>query len=83
VRKPRRSVELARPARRRDNRAIAGTRFTTLELNLSVLGAARDGEVLTAVGEPLHIGSRSQVWEVKVFREERLTGNFTCTQMLL
>jgi uncharacterized protein (TIGR00369 family) len=57
--------------------------FTTLELKMNVLAAASDGDVLTAVGEPLHVGSRTQVWQVKVFREERLVANFTCTQMVV
>ena len=57
--------------------------FTTVELKVNVLAAASDGDVLEAVGEPLHLGSRTQVWQVKVFRAERLVANFTCTQMVL
>jgi 1,4-dihydroxy-2-naphthoyl-CoA hydrolase len=57
--------------------------FTTIELKVNVLAAAREGDVLEAVGEPLHVGSRTQVWQVKVFRAERLVANFTCTQMVL
>jgi uncharacterized protein (TIGR00369 family) len=55
-----------------------GSGFTTVEL-----ASASAGDVLTALGEPLHVGARTQVWQVKVFREERLAANFTCTQMVL
>jgi 1,4-dihydroxy-2-naphthoyl-CoA hydrolase len=61
----------------------AGGGFTTVELKINVLASASDGDVLTAVGEPLHVGGRTQVWQVKVFREQRLVANFTCTQMVL
>jgi 1,4-dihydroxy-2-naphthoyl-CoA hydrolase len=57
--------------------------FTTVELKVNVLASAREGDVLTAVGEPLHLGARTQVWQVKVFRGERLAANFTCTQIVL
>jgi uncharacterized protein (TIGR00369 family) len=57
--------------------------FTTVELKMNVLGSATAGDVLEAVGEPLHIGARTQVWQVKVFRERRLMANFTCTQLVL
>jgi len=57
--------------------------FTTVELKINVLASARNGDELTAVGEPLHVGSRTQVWEVQVFRAERLAANFVCTQIVL
>jgi uncharacterized protein (TIGR00369 family) len=57
--------------------------FTTVELKINVLASARDGDTLTALGEPLHVGSRTHVWQVQVFREERLAANFVCTQMVL
>jgi 1,4-dihydroxy-2-naphthoyl-CoA hydrolase len=60
-----------------------GGGFTTVELKINVLASASDGDVLEAVGEPLHVGSRTQVWQVKVLRGERLVANFTCTQMVL
>jgi 1,4-dihydroxy-2-naphthoyl-CoA hydrolase len=60
-----------------------GVGFTTVELKINVLASARDGDVLTAVGVPLHVGSRTQVWEVRVLREERLAANFLCTQIIL
>ena len=62
--------------------------FTTAELKMNVLGAGRPGDELLAVGELLHAGSRTQVWEVRVRRAEdeqpdRLMANFLCTQMVL
>jgi 1,4-dihydroxy-2-naphthoyl-CoA hydrolase len=60
-----------------------GRGFTTVELKINVLASAGEGDELTAVGEPLHVGSRTQVWQVKVFRGERLAANFSCTQIVL
>jgi uncharacterized protein (TIGR00369 family) len=57
--------------------------FTTVELKINVLAAASAGDELTAVGEQLHGGSRTQVWQVQVFRAERLAAHFVCTQMVL
>jgi uncharacterized protein (TIGR00369 family) len=60
-----------------------GRGFTTVELKINVLTSAKAGDELTAVGEPLHVGSRTQVWEVRVERDGRLAANFVCTQMVL
>ena len=60
-----------------------GRGFTTVELKINVLASAIEGDELTAVGEPLHVGSRTHVWQVKVFRGARLAAHFTCTQMVL
>jgi len=38
-------------------RLVAGLGFTTAELKLNVFAAGREGDVLDAVGEPLHVGS--------------------------
>lgn len=62
--------------------------FTTAELKINVLGAGRMGDELIGVGELLHAGSRTQVWEVRVYRSEedgreRFVANFLCTQMIL
>jgi 1,4-dihydroxy-2-naphthoyl-CoA hydrolase len=61
----------------------AGHDFTTVELKMNVFAAARAGDVLDATGTPLHIGRRTQVWEVRVSVGERLAANFVCTQMIL
>ena len=60
-----------------------GRGFSTLELKINVIASARAGDELTALGVPIHIGSRTHVWQVSVFRGERLAANFTCTQMVL
>jgi uncharacterized protein (TIGR00369 family) len=60
-----------------------GRGFTTVELKINVLASAGEGDELTAVGEPLHVGSRTHVWQVRVFRGERLAANFSCTQIVL
>src|SRR5271155_5633805 len=60
-----------------------GRGFTTVELKINVLASASDGDELTAIGQPLHVGSRTQVWEVRVSRAERLAANFVCTQIVL
>jgi uncharacterized protein (TIGR00369 family) len=60
-----------------------GRGFTTIELKINVIASAGEGDELTAVGEPLHIGSRTQVWQVRVMRGERLAASFTCTQMVI
>lgn len=60
-----------------------GHDFTTVELKTNVFAAARSGDELIGTGEPLHIGSRTQVWEVRIHRAERLVANFLCTQMVL
>jgi 1,4-dihydroxy-2-naphthoyl-CoA hydrolase len=57
--------------------------FTTVELKINVISSATDGDLRSAVGEPLHVGSRTQVWQVRVLKEERLAASFTCTQMVL
>jgi len=61
----------------------AGRGFTTVELKINVLASAGEGDELTATGEPLHVGSRTHVWQVQVFRAERLGANFVCTQIVL
>jgi uncharacterized protein (TIGR00369 family) len=60
-----------------------GTSFTTIEMKTNVFAAAVDGDVLTAVAQPLHVGRRTHVWEVRMFREERLMANFIASQMVL
>lgn len=61
----------------------AGESFTTAELKMNVFGAATTGDELLGVAEPLHIGRRTHVWEVRVTKAERLAANFICTQMVL
>ena len=61
----------------------AGQGFTTVELKVNVFAAGREGDVLEGVGEPLHRGRRTQVWEVRVTLGDKLAATFLCTQMIL
>lgn len=60
-----------------------GRGFTTVELKINVLASAGEGDELSAVGEPLHVGARTHVWQVRVFGAARLAANFVCTQIVL
>ena len=60
-----------------------GHDFTTVEMKTNVFAAGREGDLLTGVGTPLHLGRRTQVWEVRVQNGDRLSANFVCTQMVL
>ena len=60
-----------------------GWNFTTAELKVNVLAAGRSGDEFIGTGVPLHVGKRTQVWEVRVTRGEQLCANFICTQMCL
>jgi 1,4-dihydroxy-2-naphthoyl-CoA hydrolase len=57
--------------------------FTTVELKVNVFAAAREGDVLEATGAPLHVGRRTQVWEVQVARGARRAALFVCTQLVI
>ena len=58
--------------------------FTTVELKTNFLATARDG-VLRCQARLVHGGSRTQVWDATVSREqdERAIALFRCTQFLL
>jgi uncharacterized protein (TIGR00369 family) len=60
-----------------------GYDFTTVEVHTNVFAAAQAGDVLTAIGRPLHLGRRTHVWEVRISNGERDAAFFTCTQMVL
>jgi uncharacterized protein (TIGR00369 family) len=60
-----------------------GSDFTTVEMKTNVFAAGREGDVLEGVGVPLHVGRRTQVWEVRMYKADRLVANFVCTQMVL
>jgi len=66
--------------------AIPDGKFTTLNLEVSLLRPARDGDRLVAEAHPVHLGRRTHVLEVLVTREdapEKPLARFTCTQMVL
>jgi len=60
-----------------------GQSFTTAEMKINVFTSATTGDELLGTGEPLHLGGRTQVWEVRVEKAGRLAANFICTQMVL
>lgn len=60
-----------------------GRNFTTAELKVNVFASAVAGDVLTGRGEPLHRGRRTQVWQVRIEKDDRLAAAFVCTQMVL
>jgi uncharacterized protein (TIGR00369 family) len=60
-----------------------GRNFTTVEMKTNVFAAGRTGDVLEAIGRALHVGRRTQVWEVRVSNADKLAANFVCTQMVL
>jgi len=61
--------------------------FTTIELKLNVFGSGLDGDVLTAVAEPLHSGRNTVVLDVKIEREragaKKLAANLVVTQFVI
>jgi 1,4-dihydroxy-2-naphthoyl-CoA hydrolase len=61
----------------------SGGDFTTAELKANVFAPGLPGDVLTAIGRPLHVGRRTQVWEVTIQKDGRNAAFFTCTQLIL
>src|SRR5205807_1793375 len=53
--------------------------FTTVELKVNVFARAGVGDELIGRGEPLHLGRRTQVWEVRIEKAGRVAANFVCT----
>jgi uncharacterized protein (TIGR00369 family) len=60
-----------------------GADFSTAEMKTNLFGVAREGDVLEAVALPLHVGRRTQVWEVRVEVAGRLGALFVCTQVIV
>jgi uncharacterized protein (TIGR00369 family) len=60
-----------------------GSDFSTAEMKTNLFGVAREGDVLEAAAAPLHVGRRTQVWEVRVEVAERLGALFVCTQVIV
>ena len=61
----------------------AGANFSTAEMKVNLFGVAREGDVLEATALPLHVGRRTQVWEVRVRVGEKLGALFLCTQVVV
>ena len=60
-----------------------GEGFSTADMKVNLFGVAREGDVLDAVAAPLHVGRRTQVWEVRVSVGEKLGALFVCTQVVV
>ena len=60
-----------------------GHDFSTAEMKVNLFGVAREGDVMEAESVPLHVGRRTQVWEVRVSVGGRLGALFVCTQVLV
>jgi 1,4-dihydroxy-2-naphthoyl-CoA hydrolase len=60
--------------------------FTTLDLHCSLLRAAAAGDQLIADAAPVHLGRRTLVFEVDVYRPDtpaKPVARFGCTQLVL
>ena len=44
--------------------------FTTAELKANVFAAGHPGDVLHGIGQPFHVGRRTQVWQVRIRRND-------------
>jgi uncharacterized protein (TIGR00369 family) len=60
-----------------------GDDFSTAEMKTNLFGVAREGDVLEAEAMPLHVGRRTQVWEVRVEVAGKLGALFVCTQVIV
>ncbi len=57
---------------------------TTLESKTNFIGVAREGETVTAICTPLHVGRRTSIWQTKITSEAGKTvALVTQTQMVL
>ena len=60
-----------------------GHNFSTAEIKTNLFGVAGEGDVLEATALPLHLGRRTQVWEVRVEVAGKLGALFVCTQVVV
>ena len=60
-----------------------GQNFSTAEIKTNLFGVANHGDVLEATALPLHIGRRTQVWEVRVEVGGKLGALYVCTQIVV
>ena len=50
-----------------------------VEINANHLRTALEGDVLTAVANPIHVGSKTQVWDIQIRTQE---GKLSCVSRL-
>ena len=60
-----------------------GQDFSTAEMKMNLFGVGAERDVLEAAATPLHVGRRTQVWEVRVRVGEQLGALFVCTQIVV
>ena len=60
-----------------------GQVFSSSDLKVNVIGAGRLGMVLDVEATPLHIGKRTQVWNVAIRSGGKVVAQFTNTQVVL
>ncbi|MBI1239631.1 MAG: hotdog fold thioesterase [Alphaproteobacteria bacterium] len=61
-----------------------GATTTTLESKTNFLAAAPEGQIVTAICEPVHKGKTTQVWQTKITREDgRLVALVTQSQLVM
>ena len=60
-----------------------GHDFSTAEIKTNLFGLAREGDVMEAEALPLHVGRRTQVWEVRVEVGGKLGALYVCTQVVV
>lgn len=61
-----------------------GTTTTTVESKTNFFRSVAEGEVVTAIAEPLHIGRRTSVWQTRLMRADgKMAAMVTQTQMVI
>ena len=60
-----------------------GADHDEIELKLNVFKAGRDGDVIEAVAEPLHVGRSTIVVEVQITREDQRVAHLIVTQFVI
>lgn len=62
----------------------AGAGTTTMESKTNFIGSAKAGATVIGESTPLHVGSRTSVWQTRIRREDgKLVAVVTQTQMVL
>jgi uncharacterized protein (TIGR00369 family) len=67
------------------NRPDGSVSFTTVENKTNFLSSAREGETVSGVAVPLHLGHSTQVWDAAITNEttNRPMAAYRCTQLIL
>lgn len=60
-----------------------GQVFSSSDLKVNVIGAGKLGMVLEVEATPLHVGRRTQVWNVEIRSGGKVVAQFTNTQVVL